>query len=129
MTNISVDETTLAALLHRIEALPAKPCTSPADVIATLLPALDAARARGVPLTELLRLLNDVGITLSAKTVRDYMSRARRAGARAAGSPVRFTSTDGPIQSNAAPMAATSTHSPRRHKQRAVTPTFREDHR
>jgi len=76
---MTLDDTAIAELQHRIEALPAQPRTKPADVIAQLLPAIDAARARGLSVEAIQPLLREAGVTLATKTVRDYLSRARRA--------------------------------------------------
>jgi hypothetical protein len=78
------NDAAIAALQERIDALASAQRPTPAEVIAKLLPTLEAARARGVSFEALLPLLREAGISLTAKTVREYMSRARRAPALAA---------------------------------------------
>jgi hypothetical protein len=127
---LHIDDKAIAQLRHHIEAIRAVPCTTPAQVIATLLPELDAARARGVPFKELLPLLNGAGITLSAKTLRDYMSRARRAPAQNAGGALPSAPPCERDDTSSPSIDAMSTPTSRLQRQKhSATPTFPSDRR
>lgn len=75
------DANTLQTLKTRFGALPHQHKLRPYDVIAALTNEISEARDRGYDLDDLVGLLADAGIRLSRNTVRNYLSRARRAPA------------------------------------------------
>ena len=80
---MAIDPDTLAAARRRIQALPPSPRVQQVQLIASLLPEINSARERGLSLDAIIPVLREAGCTLSAKTIRNYVSQARRAGALA----------------------------------------------
>jgi hypothetical protein len=76
-----LDTQVLQILKLRLEDLPPREHLRPYDVIAQLAETISATRTRGYDIGDLVDVLADVGIKLSRNTVRNYLSRARRASA------------------------------------------------
>lgn len=84
---MTIDPDTLASARRRIQELPPSTRSSQMELIAKLLPELDAARARGLSLDAIIPILREAGCTLTDKTIRNYVSQARRASALADSAP------------------------------------------
>ena len=77
---MAIDPDTLAAARRSIQSLPPSPRVQQVQLITSLLPEINSARARGLSLDAIIPVLREAGCTLSAKTIRNYVSQARRAG-------------------------------------------------
>jgi hypothetical protein len=76
-----LDTQVLQKLKLRLEDLPPRKDLRPYDVIAELAETIADTRSRGYAIGDLVAVLAEAGITLSRNTVRNYLSRARRARA------------------------------------------------
>ena len=84
---MAFDPDTLDAARRRIQSLPPSPRVQQVQLIASLLPEINSARARGLSLDAIIPVLREAGCTLSAKTIRNYVSQARRADALSSTTP------------------------------------------
>ena len=101
MRKIDVDK--VRALQSSLDALPARHTATPYEVIAELAETISRVRSRGYDIDHIVELLATAGIVLSRRTVRNYLTKARKTA------HARNRSSSAPVSASvAAPPSDTS---------------------
>lgn len=101
-----IDTTLIPALSEQIEKLPDRTTITPYELVKRVAPVIAAACDRGQDAAAITKLLQGMGVRLSPRTLRNYLSRARREEHSAPKEPPASTPAPAPFTPRIQPTAA-----------------------